>query len=288
VSYPAAYAGALAVSAVRFDRTLAPYSSFGPEVDLAAPGGDTSVDQNSDGLPDGVLQQTIGGEFKWFQGTSMATPHVAAAAALLAGAGVTRAEAIERVLMQTATPLGEKNRFGAGEVDAAAALKHVRLFGGLWRFGLAILLLLFGRWVVRRNGEKPSPLGVIAFLLLLWSSAGFLFVPFLGLGHSTIGSALQTPLPEWGQHLHGAMTSSILWLSALGAFLALGLSRWTRIRPLAVAVCFGYAAYLIHAAVTGWVDIGWLPGRTVEAAWLALNGALAFGFGTIALRHHSR
>ena len=36
-SYPAAYAGVLAVSAVGLDGSIAPYSSFGSFVDIAAP-----------------------------------------------------------------------------------------------------------------------------------------------------------------------------------------------------------------------------------------------------------
>ncbi len=76
VSYPAAYRGALAVSSVGPKGRLAPYSSYGPEVRIAAPGGD-----KSQGEQGGVLQETIDpssgeGVYRWFQGTSMAAPHV--------------------------------------------------------------------------------------------------------------------------------------------------------------------------------------------------------------------
>ncbi len=91
VSYPAAYRDAFAVSAVGPQGRLAPYSSFGPEVAIAAPGGDKSQGEEA-----GVLQQTLAdgstteAAFRWFQGTSMATPHVAGAAALVMSLGVSR------------------------------------------------------------------------------------------------------------------------------------------------------------------------------------------------------
>jgi serine protease len=283
VSYPAAYEGAIAVSAVRFDRQLAPYSSYGPEVTLAGPGGDKSVDQNKDGFPDGVLQQTLTG-FEWYQGTSMATPHVAAAAALLAGAGVTRAEAIQSILERTATPLGDARKYGAGEVDAGAALKHVRFYGGLWRLGIAALMALAAGWLVGRREGRGGGLGLTGIVGLTITSSGLIFLPLLGYGHTEIGRILSSPLPEWGQLLHGTMTANPLWMSALGPFLILGASRVRWLHGLVAGLCLGYAGYLAHGAAVGWMDLAWIPGRTLEAAWLGGNAFVAFILGMVALR----
>jgi serine protease len=58
------------------------YSNFGPRVDIMAPGGDVRRDDNGDGDPDGVLS-TVQGGYAYYNGTSMAAPHVAGVAALL-------------------------------------------------------------------------------------------------------------------------------------------------------------------------------------------------------------
>jgi len=129
--YPAAYdAYCIAVGATRFDETRAYYSNTGTYLDIAAPGGDLNVDQNNDGYGDGVLQQTFGNNPKdfgyWFyQGTSMASPHVAGVAALLISDGVTGPDNIRAALQETAEDKGTTGRddtYGWGLVDAHAAL----------------------------------------------------------------------------------------------------------------------------------------------------------------------
>ena len=132
LSYPAAYNNyVIAVGATRYDRARSSYSNYGTGLDIVAPGGDTSVDQNGDGYGDGILQQTFGstpGSFGYyfFQGTSMATPHVAAGAALVIsrGAADTPAE-VRSALESSATDLGATGYdtgYGFGLLNAAAAL----------------------------------------------------------------------------------------------------------------------------------------------------------------------
>jgi len=132
VCYPAAYEECIAVGATRYDGTRAYYSNYGSALDIMAPGGDMRVDQNKDGYKDGVLQNTFNpstGLFSYYfyQGTSMATPHVSGVAALLIADGVTGPENVREALQSTAkdrgTP-GWDSGYGYGIVDAYKALTY--------------------------------------------------------------------------------------------------------------------------------------------------------------------
>lgn len=134
VGYPALYSQCIAVGATRFDGARATYSTFGAGLDVVAPGGQTNIDQNGDRYGDGILQQTFqpgsprAFGYYFYQGTSMATPHVAAVAALVKSvrpkytAAQIRA-AIEGSCVNLGAP-GYDTTFGWGLIDAAAAIKR--------------------------------------------------------------------------------------------------------------------------------------------------------------------
>ena len=145
VSYPAAYAreinGAMAVGAVGQDLNRAYYSNTGDYVEITAPGGNTRQG-GSAGL---VWQQTYRADGlslnqraprfdvlvdEGFQGTSMASPHVAGLAALLYSQGVRSPAAIEAAIRQFASDrgtAGRDNEYGFGVVDARATLRGLGL-----------------------------------------------------------------------------------------------------------------------------------------------------------------
>jgi len=149
LSYPAAYVETIAVGAIRYDLIRAYYSNYNYTryydpyrrvyvkhyLDFAAPGGDLTVDQNGDGYGDGVLSTswtpTDGNVYMFLQGTSMASPHVAAVAAMLYARGYTTPEAIRARLRQTAYKIpsyvfnssGWNKEVGYGLIDAYKAIQ---------------------------------------------------------------------------------------------------------------------------------------------------------------------
>ncbi len=135
VSYPARNSQVIAVAATTNTNQRASYSNCGPELDVAAPGGSSAA---------GVLSTTWspsgGHTYLSFQGTSMATPHVAGLVALMISRGFTSPTTIQAQLESTATGLGapgKDNEFGAGLVNAALAISggpsagRMRAFSGL-------------------------------------------------------------------------------------------------------------------------------------------------------------
>ena len=112
VGYPAKYPEVIAVSATTSSNTIASYSSRGPEVDLAAPGSS-------------IFSTYKGGAYQTLSGTSMASPHVAGAVALVIASGVSGVDNVRTVLRQTADDLGaagKDNLYGDGLVDAEQAV----------------------------------------------------------------------------------------------------------------------------------------------------------------------
>ncbi len=114
VGNPARCPSFMAVSAVDCARRRAAFSSYGPQVEICAPG----VDVWSTYPPNG---------YRKLNGTSMACPHVAGVAALVKQRRPTWSGSAIRVhLMRTAIDLGSPGRdplFGYGQVNAYRAVR---------------------------------------------------------------------------------------------------------------------------------------------------------------------
>ena len=142
IAYPARASQVLSVGATTQHGCVAEYSNNGANLDIVAPGGgeDASVPGDPNCRPEerpggNIFQMTFDGSLRRFglpggyMGTSMAAPHVTAAAALVIASGVIGPDpspaAVEERLKATARDLGPGGpdfRYGAGLLDAARAV----------------------------------------------------------------------------------------------------------------------------------------------------------------------
>lgn len=139
-TFPASCSNVITVGATGPLNTRAPYSNYGASIDVMASGGDVgrSFQVGGNTYPAGVLSTMAADDgygslmatYTFYQGTSMASPHIAGIAALMLAndPGLTFNDVRTRLQM-AATPLGagecerpSGNDCGAGLVDAAKAL----------------------------------------------------------------------------------------------------------------------------------------------------------------------
>ncbi len=113
--FPAAYPEVFAVAAMDGNRAKASFSNYGDYIDAAAPGVN-------------IASTYLQGQYAAMSGTSMASPHAAALAALIRSINpqLTNTEVMD-IMRQTAIDLGPKGKdpyFGYGQIDVAAALQR--------------------------------------------------------------------------------------------------------------------------------------------------------------------
>ncbi|MBI2944796.1 MAG: peptidase S8 [Candidatus Wallbacteria bacterium] len=284
VSYPAAYPACIAVSATRFDEEITWYSNFGKEICVAAPGGDTRVDQNGDGYPDGVLQNTLArgnpseSSYEFYQGTSMASPHAAGVAALIVSQGIKDPDEVREVMQKSARPKGRGRgdiKYGAGIVDAAAAQRLAADRVGARRTAALVAVAVVAGWGALGASLAAAPAALVTACGLWFAPAGWL------------PTVVRHPWPElsvWvfgGEALANPLVYSVLLPFVLMAF-AFG-SR--RARLAAAGVVLGMAALLVDTALFAGTDVVWVPGNAgaLDTLWLLANAAACGLLGRIAL-----
>jgi serine protease len=323
VSYPGACEHVIGVSALGPTGEKAPYSNYGVGVDISAPGGAKTQDH-----PEwGVLQETINRrdpnktEFAYYQGTSMATPHVAGVAALIQSQGVKDPDQVEKVLKLSATPVDNDklNYFGAGRLNAQQAvlrssnhqsenplelwlkdfIKYLSDNGYLspkfWFDGGAVMLvpklimvlggyivLILIRWWLAPRGLSLS-LPLLAGMVL--GSSG-LFV---------LQGLVVTDLPRWPLQIMGSslpeMGTAFLQTSALNPIFAslllplvailLFLSH-RHLRWLAIGLTAGVAAHLLLSGTLFYEGVLWFGS---SAAWFGRSFLLLNGLLCLVLAY---
>ena len=315
--YPARYRHVIGVAALNSAGTKARYSNFGAGIDISAPGGEINGDDSSGGILQNTIDPQGNSVFESFQGTSMAAPHVAGVAALVRAAGVEEPDQVEEVLKQSALVVKDDalNHYGAGKLDAAAAVK-LAVRG-------QISFRDFFKWL--RDSGYLSPKfwidgGVVALLpklgmvigsyLLAWflrnyfpfawswslstglvaGSSGLFFLkgvylfdapqmPFRILGSS---------IPELGSAIQGTQLLNPFFASALIPLvlivLLLGHAQW---KWFAVGTALGVTAFLTVSAVVS-PDLLWLGDGAIARIFLGLNALVCFGLARLTVKPEGR
>ncbi len=271
VGYPAANKGCVAVSASDQNDNLATFSSRGKEVAISAPGV-------------AVTQQTITtggkgeGQFSAFNGTSMATPHVSAAAALIMSQGVTDPDKVLEILGGSAVEKQDASKFGAGILNAESATSSVYMKHLVFRAGFLALFAFILLTVLKKHNKSlvTGPSQMVAIAGAVASSVGVLFflpllgaLPYLG-SFRWLGELLSRPLGEWDLVWHTSLHSWLPLASALPSFLlvALGFHR-PALRALAGGLAVGTAAYLTQIAWSG--ESQFVFGTLMMRVWAMVN-----------------
>jgi serine protease len=289
VEYPAAYPGAVAVAAVGPDGTRAPYSSYGKELDIAAPGGDKRR-----GDQGGILQNTIDPRnparsvYAAYQGTSMATPHVAAVAALLYAAGASGPDEVEQALYAGAKRVNDQERtdeYGHGLLNAQKSLEALGTGGGTqwpslwWAVALlALLLLTLGK------RERPGFLNILftpSFLVpLMLATVGVFFARSLfGSSDGMAGDVVNVaslPIPDWQKIIfgRGKLASPLFYSAIIPTLLSFLAIKFRGLRPAIGGLSVGFAGFLAYAAWAKAPALSYMPFTFLAMPWLVVNALL--------------
>lgn len=261
VGYPAGFPQCTAVSAVGPTGALAPYSSIGRQLSIAAPGGDKSRGEEFGILQNTVLYEGSGGtpedDYFAFQGTSMASPHVAAVAAMVMARGVERPTDVVRILQHAATRKQPWVHYGAGVLNAE---KSVRLADdaaterlGLVGFGAASTLLFLTLAALGSQVRRRFP----------WASVGWVF----GLVAPWLTDNWFGGHPVWQMLVHSALLPLYLLWEADGR----AANRFVFASSAAAAVQLGWIA--LHGGFTmpgvpAVETLPWVTSHAALAAWV--------------------
>ena len=156
-SQPANCANVVTVAALDRAGNRAYYSNYGTVVDVSAPGGETNV-AGADGIASTLNSGTTTPStetYVYYEGTSMATPHVAGVAALMLSKAALTPAQVESMLKSTvrAIPGTCSGGCGAGLVNAAAAVAAAMGGGGT-------VFTNSTNYTINDNSTVESPLAV--------------------------------------------------------------------------------------------------------------------------------
>jgi serine protease len=273
---PASSKEVIAVGSTGPEDEKAPYSTYGPGLEIAAPGGNTAKQGG------GILQSTVDGQggsaYKAFQGTSMASPHVAGALAILLGRGLAPRAAVH-TLYATAKDLGGKGydeTYGHGRIDLGAAVRSAVWVRGGQRFGLGIGFAIMMVLLVGLGGREMTAVGLVAGL----TAGGAFFLAGISPGFMTHWLSLD--LLRWPTLFDPGWVHNPVWASALGGLLVMFFfGMFQRTNLLATGVCIGLGTALICGGVNQ--SVAAFDSVALNRWWCLGNGVVLLLAGGVLL-----
>lgn len=122
VECPACDPNAISVAATNWKDEHTYYTSWGPGLDISAPGGECYSNTTPEGC---IYSSYLGGGYEWLQGTSMAAPQVTGTAAVVASVTGKTGQSLRDQILGTADdlgPAGYDTDFGNGRLNTYAAV----------------------------------------------------------------------------------------------------------------------------------------------------------------------
>jgi thermitase len=191
VGYPAAYESAIAVSATDQGDSKADFSNYGPEIEVAAPG--VSIYST---MPTYHVELNNWGysmNYDYLSGTSMATPHVSGAVALLLSKYPTLTNSeVRNALAQRSVDLGSLGRdeyYGYGRIDVYNLLAGTTPPSEWEEFNVSAESQhpypnsYDGTWVIRRTGAAK----IKVYFESMSTELGYDFVYFYDAENNELG-----------------------------------------------------------------------------------------------------
>jgi hypothetical protein len=155
--YPGCYPGVIAVAATNNNDQKAWYSNYATWVDISAPGGETMTASN------GVLSTIASSGYDYYQGTSMACPHVSGIAALVVSQApgvLTNTQLKEILLAAVDNHYGNNASYsgmlGSGRINALKALELTQEYLGAIRNPSSFLATANGETTINLSWQLNS------------------------------------------------------------------------------------------------------------------------------------
>lgn len=273
VGYPAAFDHVIAVSATNERDDIAPFSSRGPQTAIGAPGTN-------------VMQQTIcegdpGCEtFSSFNGTSMATPHVAGAAALVVSSGITDPDAVRQKLQATSDEKSDHNKFGAGILRADSAVRST-----LFSHFIGKALVLLGIVIFLRKKVKPALMKSKASMTgIILGGFGLFFLPFTGLlsrmgSFRLMGELASHPVVQWNEVL-GFGHKFVMFSNVIPVALLSLVFLNSKLKHFVGGFSLGVAALCGQMAISN--DVHFFLGSFIFRLWMVFSAVVSVYFAKAA------